>query len=165
MEERISTIRKLNLKKEDIMSMIMFDRDMMGADLKFLEEEFDFYKEDIDNFAASYKNLGLVFMLKPINEDLLKDWKMFIQRVIKKSADFDKFNNIFASKNYDKILLVTNKRLLDVDLRKLNEKIEEINYRIESFDDKVLVEMEDLAEATKADHKGILSRVIDVLKK
>ncbi|GAF89343.1 unnamed protein product, partial [marine sediment metagenome] len=58
MEERISTIKKLELKKEDIQSMIIFDRGLSGSDLNFLEEEFDFYKEDINNFVASYKNLG-----------------------------------------------------------------------------------------------------------
>jgi len=165
MEERISTIRKLDTRKDDMISMVMFDRGLNGADLKFLEEEFDFYKEDIDNFVASYKNLGIVFGLKPINEELLKDWKMFIQRVIKKSVDFDKFNNLFVGKDYDKVLLVTNKRLLKVDLKKLNEKIEDINYRIESFDEKVLDEMEDLAEATKVEPRGILGKVIEVLKR
>lgn len=165
MEERISTIKKLELKKDYMLSMVMFDRGLNGTDLKFLEEEFDFYKEDIDNFVASYKNIGIVFRLKAIQDGLLKDWKMFIQRVIKKSADFDKFHNIFLSKKYDKVLLVTNKRLLRVDMKKLNEKIEEINYRIESFDEKVLDEMEDLAEATKSGQKGIFSKVIEVLKR
>jgi len=165
MEERISTIKKLDLKKEDIESMIMFNRALDGKDSNFLEEEFDFYKEDIDKFAANYKNIGVVFRLRAIKEELLKDWKMFIQRVIKKSYDFDRFNNVFVNKKYDKILLVTNKRLLKVDLKKLNEKIEEINYRIESYDEKILEEMEDLAEATKEEHKGIFKRVIEVLRK
>ncbi len=165
MEERISTIKKLELKKEDIQSMIMFDRGLNATDLKFLEDEFDFYKEDINNFVASYKNLGVVFKLTPINDELQKDWKMFLQRVVKKSYDFDKFHNIFVNKEYDKILLVTNKRLLKVDLKNLNAKIEDIDYRIESYDEKVAEEMQDLAEATKDEHKGIFSRVMEVLKR
>ena len=165
MEERISTIKKLELKKEDIQSMIMFDRGLNASDLKFLEDEFDFYSEDINNFTANYKNMGVVFKLAPIKQDLQKDWKMFLQRVVKKNYDFDRFHNIFANKKYDKLLLVTNKRLLNVDLKKLNEKIEEINYRIESYDEKVAEEMEDLAEATKDEHKGIFSRVMEVLKR
>ncbi len=165
MEEKISTIKKLDLKKDDVQSMIMFNSALSGNDLKFLEEEFDFYKEDIDNFTASYKNIGVVFKLKAIKEGLLKEWKMFLQRVIKKSYDFDRFRNIFVNKTYDKILLVTNKRLLRVDLNKLNEKIEEINYRIESYDDKVMDEMEGLAEATKDEHKGIFGRVMEVLRR
>lgn len=165
MEERISTIKKLELKKEDMLSMVMFDRGMREEDLKFLEEEFDFYKEDADKFTASYKNIGVVFRLKAINEEMLKDWKLFIQKVIKKTAEFDKFHNLFVSKSYDKVLVVTNKRLLNIDLKKLNEKIEEINYRIESYDEKVLVEMENMAKATKDEHKGIFSRVMEVLKK
>lgn len=165
MEERISTIKKLALKKEDIQSMIMLDIGLNGSDLKFLEDEFDFYKEDIDKFIANYKNLGVVFRLRPIIEEFVKDWKMFIQRVIKKSFEFDKFNNVFVNKGYDKILLISNKRLLKVDLKKLNEKIEEINYRIESYNEKVLEEMEGLIEATKEEHKGIFSRIVDVLKR
>ena len=165
MEERISTIKKLDLKKEDIQSMIMFDRGLDGKDLKFLEDEFDFYKEDINNFAANYKNIGVVFKLTPIKEGMLKDWKMFMQRVIKKSYEFDRFNNVFVNKSYDKILLVSNKRLLGVDLKKLNEKIEEINYRVEHYDEKVLEEMEDLAEATKEEHKVFFGRMMRIWEK
>jgi len=164
MEERISTIKKVELKKEDMQSMIMFDRGLTGTDLKFLEEEFDFYKEDIDKFVNSYKNIGVVFKLTAIKEGMLTDWKSFIQRVIKKSYEFDKFNNVFVNKTYDKVLLVTNKRLLKIDLEKLNEKIEEINYRIESYDEKVEVEMEGLAEATKDDN-GFFSKIVEVFRK
>lgn len=164
MEERISAIKKVELKKEDMLSMIMFERSLTGSDLKFLEDEFDFYKEDVNKFVANYKNVGIVFKLSPLKEELLADWKIFVQKVIKKTADFDKFHNIFVSKAYDKVLLVTNKRLLKVDLEKLNEKIEEINYRIESFDEKVEVEMDDLAEATK-DKRGFFSKLVEVFKK
>lgn len=165
MEERISTIKKLDLKKDDVISMILFDMGLSGNDLKFLEDEFDFYKEDMDKFVANYKNVGVVFKLRPIQEGFVKDWKMFLQRIVKKSYDFDRFNNVFVNKNYDKMLLVTNKRLLKVDLKKLNEKIEEMNYRIESYNEKVLDEMEDLAEATKEEHRGIFGRVMEVLKR
>ena len=163
MEERISTIKKLELKKEDMQSMIMFDSKLSVNDLKFLEDEFDFYKEDVDKFAANYKNLGVVFKLTPIQKEFLADWKIFLQKVIKKSYEFDKFHNLFVNISYDKILLVTNKRLLKVDLSKLNEKIEDINYRIESFDEKVETEMQGLSEATK--NKGFFSRLVEVLKR
>ena len=163
MEERISTIKKVELKKEDMQSMIMFDSKLSVNDLKFLEDEFDFYKEDMDKFAANYKNLGIVFKLTPIQKEFLADWKIFLQKVIKKSFEFDKFNHIFVNKTYDKILLVTNKRLLKVDLSKLNEKIEDINYRIENFDEKVETEMQGLSEATK--NKGFFSRLVEVLKR
>ncbi len=165
MEERISSIKKLGLKKEDMQSIIMFDKGLSGSDLKFLEDEFDFYREDIDKFGANYKNLALVFKLMPANKELLTDWKEFIQKVIKRSYDSDKFENVFLNKAYDKILLVTNKRLVEVDLGKLNEKIEEINYRIESYDEKVKVEMDEMAEATKGGHKGFFGRIMRVLEK
>jgi hypothetical protein len=163
MEERISTIKKVELKKDDIQSMIMFDRGMSGGDLKFLEDEFDFYKEDIDNFLSYYKNIGMVFRLKANDEKFVKDWEMFLKRVFKKKVEFDKFHNIFVAKKSDMLLLVTNKRLLKLDLKRLNERIQEINYRIENFDEKVLAEMEDLAERTK--HKGVFDRLIEVFRK
>jgi len=165
MEEKISTIKKIELKKENIISMIMFDKSLGGTDLKFLEEEFDIYKDEIEKFAECYKNIGIVLNLTPINEELLKDWKIFIRKVIKKSYEFDKFNNIRVGKNYDKILLITNKRLLKVDLSKLNEKIEEINYRIESYDERIEAEMKELAKTAKEEHKGIFGRLIEALKR
>ena len=165
MEERISTIKKVELKKEAMESMIIFDRGLDGSDLKFLEDEFDLYKEDIEKFRANYKNLAIVFKLAPVQEGLLTDWKEFIHKVIKRGHDSDKFNNIFMNKRHDKILLITNKRLLKVDLNKLNEKIEEINCRVESYDEKVKVEMEDLAEATKEEHKGFLGRIMRILER
>lgn len=160
MEERISTIRKVELKKEDMLSMVMFDRGMTATDLKFLEEEFDFYKGDADKFTASYKNVGVVFGLKAVNDEMVKDWKLFILKIIQKTADFDKFHNIFVSKGYDKVLLVTNKRLLKIDLKKLNEKIEDINFRIESYDEKITNDMEDV---TAIKEKGIFGKIIEVL--
>jgi hypothetical protein len=162
MEEKISTIKKVELKKEDMLSMVMFDRGMTATDLKFLEEEFGFYKKDADTFTASYKNVGVVFGLKAVNDEMAKDWKLFILKIIKKSVDFDKFHNIFVSKNYDKVLLVTNKRLLKIDLKKLNEKIEDINFRIESYDEKVMNEM---ATETKEEHKGIFGKIVEVLSR
>lgn len=165
MEERISAIKKLELKKEDMVSVVMFDSGLSGSDLKFLEDEFDFYREDMDKFAANYKNMGIVFKLTPIKTEFLKDWKMFVQKVIKKSYEFNKFNNIFVNNAYDKILLVSNKRLLAVDLKKLNEKIEEINYRIEGYNEKAFEEMKELAETTKEEHRGIFSRLVEVLRK
>lgn len=165
MEERISTIKKLELKKGDLHSMILFDRGLNTNDLKFLEDEFGFYKEDIDSFVSNYKNTGVVFELKAIKDEFSKDWAPFIRSAIKKSHGFDKFNNIFVSKGCDKVLLVTNKRLLKIDLSKLNEKIEEINYRIENYNEKAFEEMKTLAETTKEEHKGIFSKIIEVLRR
>ena len=61
--QRISTARKLGMRKGDVISIIMLDKGLSGSDLKFLEDEFDFYKEDIDKFVSQYKNLGIVFKL------------------------------------------------------------------------------------------------------
>lgn len=165
MEERTSTIKKLELKKDDIISIVLFDKGLSGNDLKFLEDEFEFYKEDINNFTSNYKNIGVVFRLKAIKEEFLKDWKIFLQKVIRRSYGFDKFSNIFVSKGGDKILLITNKRLLSIDLKKLNEKIEETNYRIESYNDKISEEMKGLVEVAEEEPKGIFKKVMEVFRR
>ena len=165
MEGTISTIKKLDLKKEDIQSVIMLDKDLSGTELKFLEDEFDFYREDVNRFAANYKTIGVIFKLTPIKTEFMKDWKIFLQKVIRRTYSFDKFDNIFVNNTYDKVLVVSNKRLLNIDLKKLNEKIEEINYRIESHNEKAMEEMKSLSETNKEEHKGIFSRIVEVLKR
>ncbi|MEA2037173.1 MAG: hypothetical protein U9O94_06685 [Nanoarchaeota archaeon] len=163
MEERVSTIKKIDLKKEDVHSMIMLDRSLSGADLSFLEKEFDFYQEDVNRFLSNYKSLAVVFNLSSIQEEFLTDWKLFIQKTIKRN-DTGRFHNIFVNKKYDQVLLITNKRLLKVDLNILNEKIEDMNYRIESYNEKVKVEMDGLAEATKG-QSGFFGKIIKLLEK
>ncbi len=166
MEERISTIKKVELKKGDMQGIIMLDKSLNGTDLKFVDDEFDFYKEDIDRFVANYKNIGVVFKLTPIQGEFLKDWKTFLRAVIKQNYELDKFDNILVNKDGDKALLISNKRLLGLDLKKLNEKIEEINYRIESYNEKIEVEMqEELEREAKEQRTNIFSRIMHVLKR
>ena len=157
--QRISTARKLGMRKGDVISIIMLDKGLSGSDLKFLEDEFDFYKEDIDKFVSQYKNLGIVFKLNAIEEDCAKDWKGFL---ILRSGEVDRFSNMFAGSNCDKVLLITNKRLLNIDLDNINEKIEEMNFRIEKQNESALSDIRDMAPASR---KGIFGRLIDVLRK
>jgi hypothetical protein len=156
----LSTIKKLDMKKESVQSIIMFDRGLKGSDLGFLEEEFDFNKELMSKFVANYKNVGIVFKLNEMQEETSKEWGVFIDRVIRKSSGLSAFDNIFVGKKYDSILLVTNKRLLKLDLGKLNNKIEDINYRIDGFNNKASEEMEKVAEG-----KGFFSKIVEVLRK
>ena len=69
---------------------------------------------------------------------------------------------MFAGSNCDKVLLITNKRLLNIDLDNINEKIEEMNFRIEKQNESALSDIRDMAPASR---KGIFGRLIDVLKK
>ena len=163
MEERISAIKRLELKKEEVQSIIMLDSPLSANDLKFLEDEFDLFKEDISGFAAKYKSRGIIFRLTPLRKELLKEWKPFLQKALKRQG-MKSFDNIFVNNAYDKLLLVTSKRLLNIELERLNEKIDEINQRIESYNEKVKVEMDELAEATK-ERKGIISKIVGALKR
>ena len=164
MEEKISTIKKVELKKEGMHSMIMLDGNLRGTDLKFLEDEFELYKEDIDRLVSKYKNIGIVFGLAQIQEGYLKDWKTFIREVIRHSEEMDKFRNILVNKSGDKLLLITNKRLIQMDLNNLNEKIENVNYRIEDYNEKLDIDRKESDRELRG-NKSIFSRIIEVLRK
>ena len=164
MEGNISPIKKLEMKKPDVNSIVIFDKELSNDDLKFLEDEFDFFKEDIDKFLANYKNIGVVFKLTPIREGFKKEWRIFLNNAIKKSYEFSKFNNLFVGNGYDKILFVTCKRLLKIDLEKLNEVIEEINYRIEGYNTKIDAELRDIPVSIEEEKKGFFKRIRDIIK-
>ncbi len=161
MEQKVSTIKKLEAKKKDIYTMILFDSKLTADNMRLLEE-FGFDSTMIDTFLTRYKNIGIVFRLKAIHENLSRNWKPFLDRVIKKGEEFGKLNNIFVNRTYDKILLVTNKRLFKIDLERLNKKIEEINYRIENYDERLDSE---LKEIEKTASTGFFRRLVEILKK
>lgn len=95
-----------------------------------LFDKYGLTREDIIFFIKNYRNLGIIFNLKKMNEELNADWSQFIYDTFPNKKPASKFDNTFFSKNYDKVLLVSTKRLLEVDLRKLNEKINKINDKI-----------------------------------
>ncbi|MBW2989324.1 hypothetical protein KY358_03330 [Candidatus Woesearchaeota archaeon] len=163
MEGTVSMIKGISLNKECMLSLMMFNSRLSATDMKCLEDDFSLYKEDIDNFAAGYKNIGIIFKLSPRDDTMSRGWKQFVDRVIKKGISSDKLHNLFISKAYDKALLITNKRLLKIDLKMLNEKIDDINYRIESYDQRLSEELE-MHEQETEKPKGIFRKVIEVLR-
>ncbi|MBU0628130.1 MAG: hypothetical protein KKC75_02995 [Nanoarchaeota archaeon] len=164
MEERVSTIKKVELKKGDMHSMIVLNGNLSGTDLKFLEDEFELYKEDIDSVVSKYKDIGIVFNLTQLQEGYLKDWKTFIREVIRHSEEMDRFKNILLNKSGDKVLLITNKRLIKMDFKNLNEKIEDVNYKIEDYNEKIEIDRAE-SEREMRGNKGLFSRLIEVLRK
>ena len=164
MEEKISTIKKVEFKKEDMHSMIMLDGKLTGTDLKFLEDEFEIYREDIDRLVSRYKNIGIAFNLAQIQESYLKDWKTFVREVIRHSEEMNRFRNIIINKKGDKLLLITNKRLFQMDIQNLNDKIEDVNYLIEDYNEKIEMEKQESGNELKG-NKNIFSRIIEVLKR
>ena len=72
MEEKVSTIKKVELKKGDMHGIIMLNSNLSGTDLKFLEDEFEIYKEDIDWGVTNYKDIGIVLSLTQLQEGYKK---------------------------------------------------------------------------------------------
>jgi len=122
----ISLIRKID--KESIAKIIFFSKNLSIEDSNFLKDEFEFNSNHVNYVLDGYRDIGLVFNLK--GESELNDWSSFISKIIPKNDMLTKFDSVFVGKNFDKLLLLTTKRLLKIDLEKLNEKIDMINESI-----------------------------------
>ncbi len=132
---KTSLIRKIG--KDSIEKIMFFNKYLDNSDISFLKHEFDFNSNDIKNILEGYRNTGLVINLSQQKDGLSFDWSPFISRVIIKNDIINKLDNVFVNKDSNKVLLVTTKRLLKVDMQKLNEKIEQINKAIYSYNSKV----------------------------
>jgi len=129
-----SLIKEIN--KESIEEIILF-KHLSKDDINFLKQEFDFNNKDIDRIVEGYRDIGLVVELKKEDSVLSFDWSSFINRVIIKNDIINKLDNVFVNKDFNKILLLTTKRLLKIDLKKLNEKIQLINDAIHRYNVKI----------------------------
>ncbi len=163
MEGMVSTIKKVDFKKEEIFSFVVLNR-LSPHDQLFLEEEFGLLKEKVDFFVSNYRHIGLVFSLLPIQPEYAKDWAEPLIKGFRDTDELSKFQNVFVSRDALKLLLVTNKRMLKVDLGHINETLMDVNMRIEHTNDKVAREFRHLAEVEKS-QKGIFGRMMGALRK
>lgn len=132
---KTSLIKKID--KESVEKIIFFNRYLNNDDISFLKQEFDFNTNDIKRLLDGYRNIGLVSDLKQEDNALNFDWFPFINRVIIKNDIINKLDNVFVNKDFNKVLLLTTKRLLKIDMEKLNEKIELINDAIHHYNIKI----------------------------
>ena len=163
MDGMVSTIKKIDFKKEEIFSFVVLNR-LSPHDQLFLEEEFGLSKEKIDFFVSNYRHIGLVFKLVPIQAEYAKDWAEPLIRGFRDTNEMSKFQNVFVARDAAKMLLVTNKRMLRVDLDTINETLMDVNMRIEHTNDKVAKEFRHLAEVERS-QRGIFGRMMEALKK
>lgn len=128
--ERISELNELKLNNEHVEKFILFDGKTDYGDLAFIFNDFGFDKAKFECGIKLYRDLGLVFRMAQHDPEHLDDWSEFISEVIPVKEDFNKLDNIFASKDCKRILMVTNQRLMRHDLARLNRKINEMNIKI-----------------------------------
>ncbi|MBI2138845.1 hypothetical protein HYU13_04605 [Candidatus Woesearchaeota archaeon] len=157
--EEVSTVRKLDLKKPDVYSLILLNKMISANDMQFLGIEFGFSGEMIEFFSSNYRTLGIVFKLSPLITESTKSWDPFLKQAFPPQGNFSRFANAFLSKDCTKLLLVTNKRLLKLDLERANEKLMDANFMIEHYNDRLSA----AEEQQGAPRKGILQKVMQTL--
>ena len=118
-----------------------------------LSEEFGYTNEYVGKAKKLYRNVAMIFDLKKQVDEYAPEWQTFLEKAFPRSKGFSKLENIFVNKTFNKLLLVTNRRLVTVDIKRINEKIKNINYEItiynESIQPKVLPERKGFLETVK----------------
>lgn len=135
MEEkgRISKIKELDLNKNFIEKFVIFDASLGVAEMAVMFNEFGFDKDKIESGIKINRDLALIFKLIKEDPYAKDDWQPFINEVLPQKDSFSKLDNIFVGKDFKKILLVTNQRLLRYDLDRLNKKVNETNLKINIY--------------------------------
>jgi|TARA_B100001971_G_scaffold210469_1_gene236042 hypothetical protein len=136
----ISKIAEIDPTNSNLTKIIVLDQ-LQDKDSSILLNEFSCGKDVINTSVRMYRNIALILNLVKTDEGL-NEWNAFIDRHMPKKEKISKLDNIFVSKNYDKLLLVTNRRLVSVDMKNLNDKIKKINTDIEILNDSVEKEIQ-----------------------
>ncbi len=129
-----SLIKGIN--KDSIEEVILF-KHLNKSNINFLKQEFNFNSKDIEHISGGYRAIGLVIELKKETDGLNFDWSPFINKIIIKNDIINKLDNVFVNGDFDKMLLLTTKRLLKIDFKKLNEKIDLVNDAIHHYNVKI----------------------------
>ena len=162
MSDYISTIKSVALKKADVYAMYVFNRMLHDTDKNYLAEEFSFTESMAQHFVANYRTIRLVFRLHAVQLDASKDWRHFLKKVFKHSSVPSKFDTVFINKAGDKLMLVTNKRLLKIDLRHVNEQILDVNFRVENCNERIAHEV--AVQDTQNQEEGFLGKIVNAFK-
>ncbi|HII16758.1 TPA: hypothetical protein HA361_02485 [Candidatus Woesearchaeota archaeon] len=127
----IARITEIEASNKTIERIIAFDHSLSTSDEQVLLQEFDCGKEMIELSLGIYRNVAVIINLFKVEEGRSAEWKAVLDRHFPRRGTLSKLDNTFVSKAYDKLLLITNRRLVSVDIRKINEKIDKINNDIE----------------------------------
>ena len=83
------------------------------------------------------------------DKDYGSDWAQFLEKEFPRSEIISKLDNIFLSRDYNRLLLITNKRLMMTDIKRVNEKINNANSRIAEYNEDWLEKHPQKAEGRK----------------
>src|SRR3989338_8962743 len=101
----ISKITEIDPKNENIKKIVVFDKNVGFEDLMKIYNEFDYDRTKIEKSARIYRDVGLVLELKKSDENLSAEWKEFLKQTFPKRDTPSKLDNVFVSKDYNKLLL------------------------------------------------------------
>lgn len=133
----ISRIKEIDPANDNISRILVLSQSLSARDQKVLLEEFGHTQAMIDKMVRLYRNIGLVLELKKSDEDGTDGFVEFAARQFPLKKESTKLDNTFISRSGDKMLLITNRRLVTIDLRNLNEKIRRINVEIDAANEEL----------------------------
>ena len=149
----ISKIKEISSSNKNISKIIVFDKTARAKDLAILYDDFGCPPEHIEKAKKIYRNVAMILSLKKENDEYAAEWQTFLEKTFPKSQGFSKLENIFVNKDFNKLLLITNRRLVTVDIKRINEKLKNINYQIviynESINQKALPERKGFLDTVK----------------
>jgi len=153
----ISKIMEVDAVNKNILKIIAFDNSMPSKDLALIYDEFGYEKRHVDKSISIYRNVGLVLGLAKQDADYSADWHDLLDRYFPKRPG-SKLDNVFVSSDYRKLLLVSNSRLVTVDLKNINEKLAKINTEIELYNGQIKVDDAPHKRSFRETLKGIFVR-------
>ena len=159
-KELISRMKEFHLSNKDIKHLILLNEYMSSKEISMLYNEFDFDKTKIENSIKSYRNIVIIFDLIKEDESFLDDWNLFLSKYYPKKDIISRFDNIIVNKDLTNLLLITNKRLIHIDIKKLNEEISRINKQISLYNEKANID-----EIVVEDKKGVINSILSAFRK
>ena len=136
MKSQISRIKYFNVNGP--LKILNFDKSLPVNVLITLWNKFGLNKRDIDDFVSDNKSLGVFLILSKKDISSSENWKQFIDVYFPKKKYLSKLDNVIINKDYNMLLLVTERRLLLEDLKNINKIIYRINQLIKERNDKTL---------------------------
>ena len=152
MDEMVSRIKEFSSINKNIKQVIIFDHTIKDIDIIKLYNDFSLSKDKMEKSMGNYRDVGVILELVKMDEEFKADWDYHIKKFILPGTESSKFDNILVSKDKKRIFLLTNRRLLRVDMRRLNGKIEKINRDITIFN-------EPLPEKKIDEQKGLMGTI------
>ncbi len=153
MEEMISRIKEFSSINKNIRQVIIFDQSIQDVDILKLHNEFGLSREKLEKSMSNYRDVGIILELLKADEEFNTDWDYYINKFLLPGTEPSKFDNVLVNNDKSKLLLLTNRRLLRVDMQRMNSKIEQINRDIEVYNEPVT------REAKKQEKLGFMGAI------